>query len=310
MSLIILLVFACAGVLTFALASLGGDARPVKRRLIRLADGSVSEMEGGPAESSQKPQGPSRLERLVAPLANLVGDAEGLSNASVRRRLIEAGFRRPSAVGLYTGTRISLALILPMLMAAVSPMLELEEFQFMSLLGVAVVIGLVGPSHWIDRKRAARQESIICALPDALDLMVVCVEAGLGINASLARISREFARNKPILSSEFQLVTLETRAGKSTTDALRSLALRSGVAQVASLVAMLVQTERFGTNLADTLRVHADSLRVQRMQRAEEQAGKAPLKMMFPTLIIFMATLLVTLGPGMLQMMTFFTDNS
>ena len=103
---------------------------------------------------------------------------------------------------------------------------------------------------------------IILGLPDALDLMVVCVEAGLGIQASLSRIAKAFKQNNPILSTEFELVTLETRAGKSPTDALRSLAVRSGVTDVASLVAMLVQTERFGTSLADTLRVQADSMRV------------------------------------------------
>jgi len=172
------------------------------------------------------------------------------------------------------------------------------------------VVGLVGPSYILDRKRAKRQLKMILGLPDALDLMVVCVEAGLGINASLTRIAREFVRSNPTLSAEFQLVTLETRAGKSSTEALRALALRTGVSEIGSLVAMLVQTERFGTNLADTLRVHADGLRVQRMQRAEEQAGKAPLKMMFPTLLIFAATLLVTLGPGLLRLMEFFTEAS
>ena len=144
--------------------------------------------------------------------------------------------------------------------------------------------------------------------PDALDLMVVCVEAGLGINMSLKRISREFARSQPILAAEFELVTLEIMAGKRTTDALRSLADRTGVDEVGSLVAMLVQTERFGTSLADTLRVHADGMRAQRMLRAEEQAGKAPLKMLFPTLIIFIATMIVTIGPGLLQMFAFFGD--
>jgi tight adherence protein C len=168
----------------------------------------------------------------------------------------------------------------------------------------------VAPSYWLDRARSKRQMSIILGLPDALDLMVVCVEAGLGINASLARVAREFHRSNPILSAEFELVTLEIRAGKSSTDALRALSERTGVSEVASLVAMLVQTERFGTSVADTLRVHADSLRVQRLLRAEEQAGKAPLKMMFPTLIIFIATLIVTIGPGLMQMFSFFGEKT
>ena len=189
-----------------------------------------------------------------------------------------------------------------------SPAWNLSEMKLVVILCCSAAVGLVAPSYWLDRARKKRQMEIILGLPDALDLMVVCVEAGLGINASLARVAREFHRSSPILSTEFELVTLESRAGKSSTDALRSLAERTGVSEVASLVAMLVQTERFGTSVADTLRVHADSLRVQRLLRAEEQAGKAPLKMMFPTLVIFIATLIVTIGPGLIKMFGFFKE--
>jgi tight adherence protein C len=110
------------------------------------------------------------------------------------------------------------------------------------------------------------------------------------------------------MAMEFELVTLEVRAGKSTTDALRSLAERTAVTEIGSLVAMLVQTERFGTSVADTLRVFADSMRTHRMLRAEEQAGKAPLKMLFPTVVIFIATLIIAIGPGLMQMFSFFDD--
>jgi tight adherence protein C len=159
----------------------------------------------------------------------------------------------------------------------------------------------------IDYQGTKRRGAIIRGLPDALDLMVVCVEAGLGIGASLSRIAKEFRRSNPILSAEFELVTLESRAGKTNAAALRALADRTGAAEVSSLVAMLVQTERFGTSLADTLRVHSDDLRIQRLQRAEELAAKIPLKMLFPTVIIFIASMIVTIGPGMLQLMDFFT---
>ena len=307
MELVIALVFGCAAILILAIGSLG-MRRPVKRRLVRLADGSIGDYDENEAEETLTRGGPSRLARALTPLANFASRGGDLSNAPIRRRLVEAGYRRPTAVSVYMGTRIALSLILPILALILSPMWSLDEIQLLAVLAMAVVLGLVGPSQWVDHQRAKRQRKVILGLPDALDLMVVCVEAGLGINASLNRISKEFARTNPILSAEFGLVTLETRAGKSSTEALRGLALRSGVSEVGSLVAMLVQTERFGTNLADTLRVHADSLRVQRMQRAEEQAGKAPLKMMFPTLLIFAATMLVTLGPGMLQLIGFFAE--
>ena len=145
-------------------------------------------------------------------------------------------------------------------------------------------------------------------MPDALDLMVVCVQAGLGIIASLDRVVRDMSRQHPTLCGELQLALHEIRAGKSTADGLRALAERTGVSELRALVAMLVQTERFGTSISDTLRVHADSLRSRRMLRAEEAANKAPLKMLFPTTLIFFASLIVTIGPAVAQIAEFFAE--
>jgi len=306
MELLLVLVFGAAAAIVLAAGSFAPN-RAVKRRLAKLADGSTAAI-----PSLDRPEGasdqPNWLAKLLAPFA--ARSTSGESASRVRRRMIEAGYRRDSAVGLYMASRLVLALLLPFLLLLSSPAWDLSELKLIVLLCCSAGVGLVAPSFWLDRARSKRQMSIILGLPDALDLMVVCVEAGLGINASLARVAREFHRTNPILSTEFELVTLEIRAGKSSTDALRSLAERTGVSEVASLVAMLVQTERFGTSVADTLRVHADSLRVQRLLRAEEQAGKAPLKMMFPTLIIFIATLIVTIGPGLMQMFAFFGEKT
>jgi len=305
MELLLVLVFgAAAAFVLAATTSLSGN-RGVKRRLARLADGSAAPILVDPAEARDRQHW---IVKLLAPFAARAGSGESASR--VRRRLIEAGYRRDSAVGLYMSSRLVLALLLPILVLIASPAWNLSEMKLVLYLCCAGGAGLIAPSYWLDRARSARQMSIILGLPDALDLMVVCVEAGLGINASLARVAREFHRTNPVLSTEFELVTLEIRAGKSSTDALRSLSERTGVSEVASLVAMLVQTERFGTSVADTLRVHAESLRVQRLLRAEEQAAKAPLKMMFPTLIIFIATLVVTIGPGMLTMFAFFGEKT
>jgi tight adherence protein C len=305
MELLFVLVFVAAAAFVLAATSVSRN-RSVKRRLARLADGSAAPVLSDLVPG--QPEGPHWLVRLLTPFAERA--ASGASASRVRRRLIEAGYRRDSAVAIYMTTRLVLALLLPFLVLLSSPALNLAELKLVMVLCCAGGVGLVAPSYWLDRARSARQMSIILGLPDALDLMVVCVEAGLGINASLARVAREFHRTNPVLSTEFELVTLEIRAGKSSTDALRALAERTGVSEVASLVAMLVQTERFGTSVADTLRVHADSLRVQRLLRAEEMAAKAPLKMMFPTLIIFVATLIVTIGPGMLQMFAFFGEKT
>jgi tight adherence protein C len=204
------------------------------------------------------------------------------------------------------GSRFVTMIGLPLALMPFPALWSLNSTQWLVLMMCAAGLGFVAPSYWLDRRRKHRQLEIQHGLPDALDLMVVCVESGLGINASLARVAHEFTYSNRALSEEFELVTLETRAGKSTSAALRSLAQRTGVADVSSLAAMMIQTERFGTSLGDTLRVHADYMRIQRIQRAEEQAALAPLKMLFPTVIIFAATLLVVVGPAMIQFLEFF----
>jgi tight adherence protein C len=302
-----ILVFCSIVTLVLAVGALTAG-RPIRERLARLAAGLAPSQLEIEAQASLADKKPSRFALWLGKALAASPASPGEHSENVRQRLIEAGYRRPSAIMIYTVSRIVLALVVPLVVLGLSPLWDLDHRQLLTVLAAAVVAGLMAPSHFVDRRRKARQMQIILGLPDALDLMVVCVEAGLGIQASLARIAKEFKPNNPILSTEFELVTLEARAGKSTTEALRGLALRSGVTDVASLVAMLVQTERFGTSLADTLRVQADAMRVARMQRAEEQAGKAPLKMMFPTLVIFAATLLVTLGPGMMQLMSFFME--
>ena len=138
--------------------------------------------------------------------------------------------------------------------------------------------------------------------PDVLDLLVVCLEAGLSLGAALARVAGEFTRSSPVLSGELRLVNAEMQAGKTSMDALRGLSDRIGITEVSSLVAMLIQTERFGTSVADALRVHTASMRCERLQMAEEVAQKASVKMIFPTLVfIFPATILIAIGPGVLE---------
>jgi tight adherence protein C len=308
MDLFVGLVFVSVFTLLFASFSVTRQ-RPVKKRLARLADGSravVAESDGRGLLPSQRK---SLWTKLLAPLAPQADRKNASASVGrVRQRLVEAGLRRSSALTVYMGSRVALAFGLPVVALLLSPAWELKQFQLVLLLCGSAGVGLVAPSYWLDHMRTRRQREIVLGLPDALDLMVVCVEAGLGVNASLARVAKEFLRSNPVLSAEFELVTLEARAGKSSTQALRSLAERTGVSEVNSLVAMLVQTERFGTSVADTLRIFADGMRVQRMLRAEEQAGKAPIKMLFPTLIIFAATLIVTLGPGLMKMFAFFGE--
>jgi tight adherence protein C len=308
--LLIVLVFGCVATLTLGVASQFTTRSKVRKRLARLADGTavnIDVAEDAEAASFDEPAG--LIEKFLGRLARSTSDdAEVVGR--VRLRLIQAGYRRPSAFKNYQGSRVACALILPLALIVLWPAMGIDELRLAVLACCAAGLGLILPSMYIDRRATARRAAIVRGLPDALDLMVVCVEAGLGISACLSRIASEFFRSNPVLSSEFELVTLESRAGKTNAAALRGLAMRTGAAEVSSLVAMLVQTERFGTSLADTLRVHSDDLRIQRLQRAEELAAKIPLKMLFPTVIIFVASMIVTIGPGMMKLMTFFGDQS
>ncbi len=308
--IIIVLVFGCVATLTLGVINFVTTRSKARKRLTRLADGTAADIGSivdPDAASFDEPTG--MFESILGRLARTSSsDTEEMDR--VRLRLVRAGYRRPSAFKTYQGSRIACALVLPMALIVMWPALNLDELRFVVLACCSSAFGLVIPSMIVDRRGNARRAAMVRGLPDALDLMVVCVEAGLGISACLARIAQEFTRSNPILSAEFELVTLESRAGKTNAAALRGLAQRTGAPEVSSLVAMLVQTERFGTSLADTLRVHSDDLRIQRLQRAEELAAKIPLKMLFPTVIIFVASMIVTIGPGMMELMKFFGDKA
>jgi tight adherence protein C len=306
MEIVLVLIFAMVVMLGLAAASFG--QRPEQRRLARLAGDDVVRQPETESGGVLARQDLSWFDRLMQPFAGKQKDTAGSSEAlaKVRRRLTYAGFRRETSVLTYMGSRVVFATLLPAIVLLTPASWTLEQLQLVFALCAAAGIGLIAPSYWLDQKVQARQKALRLALPDALDLMVVCVEAGLGINASLKRVAEDFRTTHPILSAEFELANFETRAGKSTTDALRALADRTGVAEVSSLVAMLIQTERFGTGLADTLRVHADGMRLRRLQSAEEQANKAPLKMLFPTVFIFVAMIMIIVGPGFLQMSQYF----
>jgi tight adherence protein C len=170
------------------------------------------------------------------------------------------------------------------------------------LLLVGGIVGFLLPDFVLRRKIRKRQEVITDSLPDALDLLVVCVEAGLGLNAAFVKITEEFKLSSPALSEEFDIVNREMVAGKPRQEALRALADRTGVEDVQSLVAMLIQTEKLGTSLSQSLRIHSDSLRTRRRQRAEEAAAKTTIKLIFPLVfLMFPALFIVILGPGVLQ---------
>jgi tight adherence protein C len=217
----------------------------------------------------------------------------------LQQRLVQAGYRSHDAIVVFFGLRIGIALVA---FAALALPIVVRPNLLMALAGCAV--GYLLPGMVLARLAAARQHRLRLGLPDALDLLVVSVEAGLGLDQAIQRVGEEIAFAHRELSEELRLVNLELRAGKARTEALRALADRTGVEDLSSLVAMLVQTDRFGTSIAQSLRVHAETMRTKRRQRAEEAAAKTGVKMVFPLVFcIFPAVWVVTIGPAAIKFM-------
>ena len=218
----------------------------------------------------------------------------------LRLRLVQAGFRRDEALTIFFGIRVTLALAL---FALFSTSIVTRPNIALALAGVG--FGYIMPGIVLARLAKRRAHRIRLSLADALDLLVVSVEAGLGLDQALTRVGDELAFAYPDLSSELRLVNLELRAGKARPEALRNLADRTGVDDLSSLVTMLIQTDKFGTSVAQSLRVYSETLRTKRRQRAEEAAAKTGVKMVFPlVLCIFPAIWVVTIGPAAIKFVT------
>jgi tight adherence protein C len=214
--------------------------------------------------------------------------------------LTRAGYRSANALLAVRGAKILLPAAFAALVYATG-MYRSDPFFFFA---GALIIGYILPEMWLAWRVRARQQRLQLSLPDGLDLLVICVEAGLGLDQSLMRVADELRIAHPELSEEFRLVNLEMRVGKTRLEALRELARRTGLEDLKSLVAMLIQTERFGTSVAQSLRVHSDDLRTKRRQRAEELAAKTTVKMV-PALVffIFPALMVVILGPAVITLL-------
>ncbi len=247
-----------------------------------------------PAEN--KPAIRERIEQALDPLSKAIP----LSPADVsrtRKWLIQAGYRDAIDVNYYFGARL--------LMAAVGfgAIAVSTGFTNPPLLIGLTGLGFILPRFFLKRMIKDRQNRIRLGLPDALDLTVICVEAGLALDQALMRVGQDLHHAHPDLSDEFHLVNLEMRAGKPRVEALRNLVERTGVDDIRSLVGTLIQTDRFGTSVAQALRVHSDSLRTERRQRAEEQAAKTTIKMVPPLVIFILPSIIfVTIGPAVISL--------
>ena len=228
----------------------------------------------------------------------------GESTESLRSGLERAGIRAPRAEVVFLGTKVVLAAAFGLGWVTVNYALAHPIGSTVLQGGIAGVVGFYLPTMWLYMRGENRKSQIQTALPDALDLLVVCMEAGLGLNAGLERVGEEVSIASPALSDELLLSNQEIRTGLARADALRRFARRTGVDDVYGLTAMLIQADKLGTSIAQSLRAHAESMRTKRRQRAEQAARKAGIKLAFPLVfMIFPALLIVILGPAVIQLM-------
>ena len=237
------------------------------------------------------------LETLFKPLGEIIPRSpEEMSK--YEKLLVQAGYRRKDAVILFYGSQVAVALV-------VLGITAITGYLYTNLivsLAISIFCGIFLPNMWLNHSVGARRERITLALPDALDLAVVCVEAGLGLDQALMRIAEELRGSHPELSEEFRLRNIEINMGRSRADAFRNLSLRTGSDDVKALTAILIQTDRFGTSVGTALRVFAESLRLKRRQRARERAAKLPVKMIpVMVLFIFPSVFVVIVGPAVIQ---------
>ena len=271
------------------------ERNPVTLRLrqLRLAQ---------PGSVTSNVERPPLFLDLIAKLGGFLPAREGRD--ALRTGLVQAGYRHPEAVMVFLGAKLALAAALPIGWIA---------FGFLSaravgnVLSWSVALGLLGfylPTIAIGMRQRQRRDQVQSTLPDSLDLMVVCVEAGLGVAAAIQRVATEMRMTNRVISEELSLVYQEMQAGVPRPEALRNLADRTGVEDVYALVAMLIQTDKLGTSLAQALRTHAESMRTRRRQRAEKQARKAAVKLAFPLVFLILPALLtIILGPAAIQLM-------
>jgi tight adherence protein C len=276
----------------------GGKSR-VDVRVEELTTGGKSAPELDPVAQFAR----STLPKMGMPL--LPKDEK--ERKRLKTRLLQAGLYSRQAMVLFLGVKM-LLMVGPALLGLTAGLLGLVPANYGLIFGGLLgAFGLIGPSFWLDRKKTTRQTNLRRALPDAMDVLVFCLEGGLSLNGALRRVAVELRPVHPTLAAELGIVQREVQLGQSTGDALKEFAERCDLEEIRSLASVILQAERFGASLVKALRVHAETLRSKRLQRAEEQAQKAAVKVLFPTLLfIFPGIFLIILGPAAIQIVEMF----
>jgi tight adherence protein C len=297
---VLTLIFLATVIVILAVFFLFGRQSTPIARLARLLSANKEVVDNKPQLLNNEPQG--FIAKFTKPLHDLVVPKEGAAKKKARLKLIRAGFRSELAFQNYMASKIVFALLLPGIYLVASRSFYNFTPNVILISSLLLISGFFLPNFYIRLVTEGRQERITKALPDALDLMVVCVEAGIGLDMTFKRVGDEILSINKDLSDEFRLTNLEIRAGRSREEAFKDMSTRTGVSEIHNLMTVLVQTSRFGTSLAKALRVHADAMRIKRRQVAEEQAAKSTVKLIFPLIFfIFPAIFVVLVGPAVIQ---------
>jgi tight adherence protein C len=259
---------------------------------------AMERVAGGIDQNDHVPVHPSlAIHELIKRLGNIVPQSPK-DVTVMQRRLIRAGIRNENALKILYGAKAAFGVALPLLTAVAVSASAMDSTNGLAAIIAAAAVGFFGPNEYVRRLASKRQKEISRGLANALDLLVVCVESGLGLDQAILQVSKELEHAHPEISEEFGFVNLELKAGKRRVDALRNLAERSGVDDLKKLVAVLIQADRFGTGVAQSLRAHSDFMRVQARQVAEEKAAKLGVKLIFPIFFCILPSLfVVTVGP-------------
>ena len=277
-------------------------SRAAMKVVKRRADGQIGVSDSG--SDSVTLNFKNKLDAVLTRLGEANKPTDAAEVSSIRQDLVTAGYRQAKAPILFMGAKLLSGLIaLGIMILLPGKLLGYPTLTNQVVIYVgAASAGYFLPMLWLRHAIGSRKQKVLDAFPDALDLMVVCVEAGLGLDAAIARVSSEIQFAHPELADEFDLVSLELRTGLSRSEALKNLSQRVDLEEVSSLVALLVQTDKFGTSVGQALRVHSDAMRVNRQLRAEELAAKLPVKLLFPLIMfIFPSLFVVIMGPGAIK---------
>jgi tight adherence protein C len=291
-----------------ALSAISERPKSAEGRLKRLLDPVAARGEAIKAQANRRDQMQAKVAAAANKLGRSLRPSSEVELGKLRLKLVSAGFRQEQATAVYHGLKL-LGLLLGI--AASFPPLAMKFGMTQTAYICTAVVAGVGfylPAFIVNHQKKYRAESIFLALPDALDLMVVCVEAGLGLDAAMRRVTAELTQSSPVLCEEFAISNFQLQMGRRRQDVLRDLGIRTAIDDVRALAAVIIQAEKFGSSISAALRVQSDAMRVRRRQLAEERAAKTSVKIMFPLIFfIFPGIFVVLVGPAALQIMAMFS---